>query len=256
MCCLISPVEQTFRENDLTAYGPSAHFWRMKSLVLALLCLAPWFVRAQDAQSGTSPDRPATTPTQPRDLFNGRDFSGWTFYMRSNSAPEKTWSITNGVIHCTGRPAGFLRTQQSFSNYRVTVEWRFVKIAKHADNTGVLVHMQLPDKVWSRCVECQGQYQKQGDFWLHSGSSADGFPPATGKNPTHAPMAGPPNEKPVGEWNTYQVIADGHSVEIIVNGQSMNKITGCNLSSGFIGIQSEGAEIEVRKILLEPLAHS
>jgi hypothetical protein len=33
----------------------------------------------------------------------------------------------------------------------------------------------------------------------------------------------------------------------------MNKITGCNLSSSFIGIQSEGSDIGARKIYLEPL---
>jgi hypothetical protein len=79
-----------------------------------------------------------------------------------------------------------------------------------------------------------------------------GFP-GDGKKSTHVPMAGPPNEKPVGEWNLYQLIASGDTVEIIVNGKSMNKITGCNLSSGGIGIQSEGADIEVRKIFLQPL---
>jgi hypothetical protein len=189
------------------------------------------------------------------ELFNGRDFTGWTFFMRSNAAPEKTWSITNGVIHCTGRPAGFLRTEKSYHDYKLTVEWRFVKVAKHADNTGVLIHMQLPDKVWPRCIECQGQYQKQGDFWLHSGAAADGHR-GDGKKSINAPMTGPPNESPIGDWGTYQVIARGDTVEIIVNGKSMNRITGCNVSAGFIGIQSEGAEIEVRKMSLEPLPAS
>lgn len=188
------------------------------------------------------------------DLFNGRDFAGWTFFMRSNAAPEKTWSITNGIIHCKGKPSGFLRTEQSYHDYKLTVEWRFVKVAPHADNTGVLVNMQLPDRVWPKCVECQGQYHKQGDFWLHSGASAAGFPPNENpKKSVNAPMTVPPNEKEPGEWGEYQVIASGDAVEILVNGKSMNKITGCNVTAGFIGIQSEGAEIEVRKVYLEPL---
>ena len=33
----------------------------------------------------------------------------------------------------------------------------------------------------------------------------------------------------------------------------MNQITGANVTSGFIGIQSEGGNIEVRKIFLDPL---
>jgi hypothetical protein len=225
-------------------------FYRMKFIAknllsgFWLLCLASVLAGGQAATA-----QPAAAGV---DLFNGKDFTGWTFYMRSNSAPEKTWSITNGVIHCTGRPAGFLRTEKAYADYKLTVEWRFVKVAPHADNTGVLVHMQPQEKIWPPCVECQGQYQKQGDFWLHSGTTTAGFP-GDGKKSTHVPMAGPPNESPVGEWGTYQVIASGDTVEIIVNGKSMNKITGCNLSSGGIGIQSEGGDIEVRKIFLEPL---
>src|SRR5476649_1104764 len=74
------------------------------------------------------------------ELFNGKNFSGWAFFMRSNSAPDKTWSITNGLIHCAGRPNGFMRTEKSYSNYVCTVEWRFIR----PGNTGVLVDMKLP----------------------------------------------------------------------------------------------------------------
>ncbi len=185
------------------------------------------------------------------ELFNGKDFTGWTFFMRSNSAPEKTWSVTNGVIHCGGRPPGYLRTEKSFQNYHLTVEWRFVKVAPKANNTGILVNMQSPDKIWPQCIECQGQDQKQGDFWLQSGASATGFV-GDGKKSVHVPMTGTPNEKSVGEWNVYDIIVSGDSLEAIVNGKSMNKISGCNVTSGFIGIQSEGAEIEVRKVRLTP----
>ena len=208
------------------------------------LCLALILVGCRT--SSAEPSAPGI------DLFNGKDFSGWTFFMRSNSAPEKTWSITNGIIHCKGRPTGFMRTEKEFSDYKLTVEWRFLKVMPKANNTGVLIHMQPDEKIWPKCVECQGQDQKQGDFWLHSGATAEGFP-GDGKKSTHVPMAGPPNEKPIGEWNTYVVIASGDTAEIIVNGRSMNKIIGCNLSSGSIGIQSEGGDIEVRKIFLQPL---
>ncbi|HZI31940.1 MAG TPA: DUF1080 domain-containing protein [Candidatus Binatia bacterium] len=208
-----------------------------------LFCLALAFAGYTAAKAQDSADT---------ELFNGKDFAGWTFCMRSNSAPEKTWSVTNGVIHCAGRPVGYLRTKKSYHDYKLTVEWRFVKVAPHADNTGVLIQMQLPDKIWPKCIECQGQYKRQGDFWLQGGTTAEGYQ-NTGKKNIHVPMTGPENEKPAGEWNTYQIIARGDTVETIVNGRSLNKITGCNVSSGFIGIQSEGADIEVRKMHLEPL---
>ena len=192
----------------------------------------------------------AQNATTGQELFNGKDFMDWSFFMRSNATPEKTWCVTNGVIHCAGWPAGYVRTENIYSNYTLTVEWRFVKVTPKANNTGILIHMQLPEKIWPRCIECQGQDQKQGDFWLHRGAAADGHP-SDGKKSVNVPMTSPPNEKPVGEWNAYQVTASGDRVEIIVNGKSMNKISGANISSGFIGIQSEGADIEVRKIHLE-----
>jgi len=213
-------------------------------LGITLLCSAFMFTGCETVNA-----RKAETT----DLFNGKDFTGWTFFMKNNADPMQTWSVTNGVIHCVGKPAGYLRTKKGYHDYRLTVEWRFVKVARHADNTGVLVNMQLPDAVWPKCVECQGQNQKQGDFWLQGGATAEGHPD-DGRRPIHVAMTAAPNEKPVGEWNIYQVIASGDTVQIIVNGKSMNRITGCNVSAGFIGFQSEGAEIEVRKVQLEPLA--
>ena len=209
----------------------------MKSAaILVCLVLALSKAVAQDA----------ITPASHVELFNGKDFSGWAFFMRSNSPPEDSWSITNGLIHCTGRPNGFMRTKDNYHDYVCTVEWRFLK----PGNTGVLVDMQLPDNVWPRCVECQGMHDHQGDFWLWGGV-AGAEPVNLRKNGIK--MLQPSAEKPVGEWNTYQTVCRTNTVEIIVNGTSMNKLTGCTVSSGFIGLQSEGAELEIRKVYLDPL---
>jgi len=51
------------------------------------------------------------------DLFNGKDFKGWHFYLEnSHSDPKNVWKIINGEIYCTGNPTGFLRTQQEYSD--------------------------------------------------------------------------------------------------------------------------------------------
>ncbi len=194
----------------------------------------------------------ATSPSSAgRELFNGRDFSGWTFCMKGGADPRQTWSVRDGVIHCTGRPPGYLRTTERFANYRLTVVWRFVRVAPHADNSGVLIHIQPPDVVFPECVECQGQFQHQGDILLCGGASAAGHP-ATGKTLV-LPQNGPPNENPVGDWNTDEIVCRGGTVQLFVNGKKMNEIDGGNLTSGYIGIQSEGGEIEVRQVRLQPL---
>jgi hypothetical protein len=46
-------------------------------------------------------------------LFNGRDLGGW---VNVNCAPE-TWTVREGVIHCTGKPTGVLRTERMYENF-------------------------------------------------------------------------------------------------------------------------------------------
>ena len=193
----------------------------------------------------------AVVPKHRIDLFNGKDLSGWTFCMRSNSEPSKTWSVEGGVIHCTGQPYGYARTKASYRDYKLTVEWRFVKVAPHADNSGIFVHVQQPDKVFPSCVECQGQNQHLGDLILMAGVGIKGYAPP--KTYLIVPTPEKPNEKPIGEWNTYEIIAAGDNLKAYVNGKLMNQATECTISSGPIGIQSEGGDIEVRKMFLEPL---
>jgi hypothetical protein len=193
------------------------------------------------------------TPTNHIELFNGTNFDGWTFCMKNDADPMQTWSITNGVIHCTGTPIGYLRTKQSYSNYVITVEWRYRSVAPKKDNTGVLVHMQLPDSVWPMCIQNQGKTQRQGDLFVMMGAECKEHL-ALGKD-ANTPVAftGPSNEHPVGEWDTNVTVCAGNDVKAIINGKFMNEITECTISSGFVGIQSEGGDIEIRKMYLEPL---
>ena len=60
-------------------------------------------------------------------------------------------------------------------------------------------------------------------------------------------------EKPVGEWNTIEAICDGTTITNIVNGRVVNKATNVDPRRGRIGIQSEGAELFVRRLELFPL---
>jgi hypothetical protein len=157
--------------------------------------------------------------------------------MRNDADPMQTWSVTNGLIHCNGSAIGYLRTLQSYSNYVVTVIWRFVKVTPKANNTGVLVHMQLPDKVWPMCIQNQGKSGRQGDLFLMAGAESKEHKGMDAN--TALPMRFP-------------TVCAGNDVKAIINGKLMNETTQCTISSGFVGIQSEGADFEIRKMYLEP----
>jgi len=213
-------------------------------IAATISCLA--FLKIASAQN-------AITSTNHVELFNGTNFDGWTFCMRNDADPMQTWSVTNGIIHCNGSAVGYLRTKQSYSNYVVTVEWRFRQVTPKANNTGVLVHMQLPDAVWPPCVQNQGKSGRQGDLFVMAGAECKEHL-ALGKDAnTPVALRGEPNENAVGDWNTNVTVCAGNDVKAIINGKLLNEITECTVASGFVGIQSEGADFEIRKMYLEPL---
>lgn len=198
---------------------------------------------------GAEPPAPVT-PSEPIELFNGKDFSGWTFCLRGNTEPSNTFTVSNGLVHCTGQPYGYMRTETAYRDYRLTVEWRFVKVAPNADNTGVFVNVQPPDKVWPTCIENQGQYHHQGDYVLMGGLTCkrNGTPQTR-----FVRMLEPQNENPVGEWNLYEIVCSGDTLKTYMNGKLMNQAAECSVSSGAIALQSEGGEFEARKVTIEPL---
>lgn len=63
-------------------------------------------------------------------------------------------------------------------------------------------------------------------------------------------------EKPVGEWNTLECIADGDRFTIYLNNVLVNEATRVKPHSGRIQIQSEGAELFFRKVELIHLSQS
>jgi hypothetical protein len=223
----------------------------MKNSTRTTISVFSFLLALAFAPNNFAAELPASVaPTERIELFNGKDFSDWTFCLRSNAEPANTFTVTNGVMHCIGQPFGYTRTEKSFRDYKLTVEWRFVKTAPRADNTGVFVHVQTPDAVWPKCIENQGQFHHQGDLILMGGATCKGH---EGTGIQSVKMQQPQNENPAGEWNTYEVVCRGDTVKTYVNGKLMNEAEGCNLSSGAIALQSEGGEWEARKVFLEPL---
>src|SRR5262245_32920929 len=100
-------------------------------------------------------------------LFDGKSLAGWVQFLPDKADPAKTWSVKDGVIRCTGTPAGYLRTEKTFKNYFLVVEWRW---PEKPGNSGVLLHMQKDDKVWRYSVEAELGSGSAGDFWLIYGS--------------------------------------------------------------------------------------
>ena len=182
------------------------------------------------------------------ELFNGTDFTGWKLFIPDpNADVTKTWSVKDGVIHCTGDPAGYFRTTTPYSNYELTLEWRF---PGQGGNSGVLLHIQDKDEVWPKSIEAQLNSGDAGDIWVIGGTT---FKEHGGKEDRRVPKKAKSSEKPLGEWNQYRIVCKGDTIELYVNGVLQNRATQCTVTSGYIGLQSEGTPIEFRNIRLKPL---
>jgi hypothetical protein len=184
-------------------------------------------------------------------LFDGKGLTGWKQFLPDPKAdPAKTWSVADGAIRCTGEPAGYIRTEKSFRNYYLVVEWRW---PASPGNSGVLLHMSREDKIWPMAIEAQLQSGNAGDFWLIPDSTAkvddSRRNPQAAINVKHLAAA----EKPPGEWNRYEITCIDGLVVLVVNGELMNVARECVPNEGFICLQSEGAPIEFRKVELTPI---
>lgn len=212
-------------------------------------------------------------------LFGGGGSGNFDSFIKSkglNSDPDHVFRIENGVIHVSGTEFGYLVTKQEFANYYLRAEFKWGE-ATHppresmARDSGILYHIQGPQKVWPTSIEyqiCEGQ---TGDFYMTDGAaltSEEGKretgPPdsaarikRTGEGPWqnvtgYRDPAGE-LEKPHGEWNVVEIVVQGDHVKHYLNGKLVNEGSKAYPSSGKILIQSEGAEIYFRDIKLFPL---
>jgi hypothetical protein len=181
-------------------------------------------------------------------LFNGKDLSNWVFKLKDPSVdPAKVFTVSNGVIHISGSPFGYMRTKESYSDYKLNVEWRW---PSEATNSGLFIHAQEPDSIWLRCIECQLKAGNAGDFVCMNGSD---MKEKTDKSKIVVNKYAASSEKPAGEWNTMEVVCRGNEITVYVNGTLQNKGTGLNITKGSICLQSEGKEIEFRNVFLKKL---
>jgi hypothetical protein len=186
-------------------------------------------------------------------LFNGQNLEGWTFHLDDPKVPmAKVWSVTDGVLHCTGKPAGYLLTKKNdFENYVLTVEWRW---PGKGGNNGVLVHVTEPGAlgVWPKSLEVQLASGEAGDFWVIGTTLEIENPEGRIEDRRHKNLTDG-SEKSLGEWNTMEIICQGDEITVKVNGTLVNHATKLSQHRGAIALQSEGVPIEYRKVELRKL---
>ncbi|MEO5995387.1 MAG: DUF1080 domain-containing protein [Chitinophagaceae bacterium] len=231
-------------------------------------------------------------------LFNGKDLAGWYTFVKDRGTgidPKRVFTVQDGLIRVSGEEYGCITTNEEYSNYKLTVEFKwgektFAPRADRARDNGILLHSTGEDGgysgTWMYSIECQIIEGGTGDF-LVVGDGTDKFSLTSNVAPKkqgggNVFMAGgkpltinkgridwfarDPDwkdvlnfrgekdiEKEAGKWNKIECIADADNITVYLNGVLVNQAYHVKPSRGKIQIQSEGAEMFVRKVEIAPL---
>ena len=199
----------------------------------------------------------AAEPLQFRDLFNGKDLSGW---VNVNTAKD-TWSVREGLLVCTGKPIGVMRTEKQYENFLLHIEWRHMEAG---GNSGVFAWSEgtvpegrrLPKGLEVQMLELDWVNQhklKDGTLpplaYVHGELFGAGGLQTTPDNPRGSRSKSLENRcKGKGEWNEYDVVFVDGVVKLAVNGKFVNGVSQSSVRKGYLCLESEGAEIHFRNI--------
>lgn len=189
----------------------------------------------------------------------GIDLQAWECYLADpNVQLQDVWSVEDGVLICKGTPLGYLYTKREYDDFVLKLDWRWPP-GKKPGNGGVLIRMTGRHRIWPKSLEAQLNAGDAGDFWGLDGYALSGSAERM-RTSEHEQFGKLTNlkktedmENPPGEWNTYEIIAQGGTVTLIINGQQVNKAARCDLNPGRICLTSEGDEIHFRNVEITPI---
>jgi hypothetical protein len=172
-------------------------------------------------------------------LFDGT-LAGWTI---ENDAPV---SVTDGVLRID-EPRGWLRSNEQYGDFLLRAEFRFV----NDDTDSGLFVRAVADGTFGPGWPSNA-YQVQ----LRNPIGESRFPPVGGVF-RHGKPEGETRFDPAdaerlslgtGVWQTLEVVVEGDTLSVELNGEPLTEALAIENPSGYIGIQAERGAIEFRAI--------
>lgn len=169
-------------------------------------------------------------------LFNGKDFTGWT-------VPEGDgghWKVLDGVIDYDAESASkgdkHLWTEKEYGNFILRMDWRIKRTTGLYPMPDVLpdgTHRLGPDGKEiltlrpnaDSGIYLRGVGKAQVNIWCWPVGSGEVYgyrmdktmPPAVRAGVTPKMNA----DKPVGEWNTFEITMKGDRLTVVLNGKTV-----------------------------------
>lgn len=200
-------------------------------------------------------------------LFNGKDLTGWVYGRRGQAENRsgKGYQVENGVLFSTKGDGGNLYTEKEYGDFAFRFEFRLTENA----NNGIGIRAPLAGD--AAYVGMEIQVLDDG------GSQYTGLRPEQYHGSIYDMVAAKRGfQKPVGEWNSEEIIARGRRITVILNGtpivdaslddvkdeaklakhRDMNQPEGSRgiaNARGHIGFLGHGARVEFRNVRIREL---
>ncbi len=187
-------------------------------------------------------------------MFNGKDFSGW---VRTNT-PDETWRYEDGMLVCSGKPIGEIRTERMYQNFIMELEWRHMVPRGNAGvfvwadditSRGVPFHRGIEVQVLENAYGNNRSHTTHGDIFPIHGATME---PINGHGGSRAfPTENRSNPSP--EWNHYRIECRDGGISLAVNGKVVTRGKNCVPCKGYICLESEGGVVHYRNVKIQEL---
>jgi hypothetical protein len=193
-------------------------------------------------------------------IFNGTDLTGWIYGTNKNGAQARAgngYQVRDGVIYCTVTDGGNLFTEKEYDNFALRFEFKLTPGA----NNGIAIRAPLKGQVAYEGIEIQvldeahEKYAGKIRPEQFHGAVYDCFAPEPG------------HLKPVGEWNSQEIVAAGRHITVTLNGHKivdanlddlkdeakLKKHPGLQRKTGHIGLLGHSTQVEFRNLRVKSL---
>lgn len=166
-------------------------------------------------------------------MFNGKNLDGWQV------SDDAVWSVQDGNIVSMGSGNGYLSTDEIFGDFKLSAEfWVDATI-----NSGIYIRCKDRANIHpDTCYELNiwDNHPKQE---ARTGAIVFKFMP---------PLA---QVETIGRWNLYEVVANGTSLVVKVNGITTARMDDADPTQGFVALQHfEKGTVKFRNIEIRRLS--
>lgn len=203
-----------------------------------LLVLCSGLLAAGDAVAQKKKPAEAKAKAKAEDLLSVGAFPKLWKHVSSDKKAvlANTWHFDKKPkipeLNCTGKPPGYVRTAEEFTNFDLTLEWQFPK--DEDCNSGILVHCG-EDKVWPASIQVQ----------LHRPFVGSIFPSPGAKTASEVKVKS--LKLASATWHKCRIRSVDGTITVWINDKLIGAVAKCEPSSGYIGLQSEGFPIKFRR---------